>query len=87
MFKRSAGVSCSLKESIDGLEIIVCGKMFHCTIVCGKNDHLYVSFCVVICDTLGWPTLAERRLKTRLIMLFKITHALIAIPNRVSRWT
>jgi hypothetical protein len=29
-------------------------------------------------DTLGWPTLAERRLKTRLIMLFKITHALIA---------
>jgi hypothetical protein len=25
---------------MDGLEIIVCGKMFHCTIVCGKNDHL-----------------------------------------------
>jgi hypothetical protein len=24
-------------------------------------------------DTLGWPTLAGRRLKTRLIMLFKIT--------------
>ena len=38
MFKRTAGVSCSLKESIDRLEIIVCGKMFHCTIVCGKND-------------------------------------------------
>ena len=49
MFKRTAGVSCSLKESVDGLEIIVCGKMFYCTIVCGKNDHLYVSFCVVIC--------------------------------------
>jgi hypothetical protein len=28
MFKRTAGVSCSLKESIDELEIIVCGKMF-----------------------------------------------------------
>ena len=41
MFKRTVDVSCSLKESIDGLEIIVCGKMFHCTIVCGKNDHLY----------------------------------------------
>jgi hypothetical protein len=41
MFKRTAGVSCSLKESIDGLEIIVCGKMFHCTIlVCGKNGGL-----------------------------------------------
>ena len=37
MFKRTVDVSCSLKESIDGLEIIICGKMFHCTIVCGKN--------------------------------------------------
>jgi hypothetical protein len=32
----TAGVSCSLKEFIDGLEIIVCGKMFHCTIVVEK---------------------------------------------------
>ena len=31
--------------------------------------------------TLGWPTLGERRLKTRLIMMYQITHALIAIPN------
>jgi hypothetical protein len=88
MFKRTADVSCSLKESIDGLEIIVCDKMFHCTIVCGKNDHLYISFCVTssvtsMIDTLGWPILAERRLKTRLIMMYKITHALIAIPNNI----
>jgi hypothetical protein len=34
-------------------------------------------------DTLGWPTLAECRLKTRLIMMYKITHALIAIPNNI----
>jgi hypothetical protein len=34
-------------------------------------------------DTLGWPTLAERRLKTRLIMLYKITLALIAIPKNI----
>jgi hypothetical protein len=34
-------------------------------------------------DTLGWPTLAERRLKTRLIMLYKITHCLIAIPTYI----
>ena len=34
-------------------------------------------------DTLGWPTLAERRLKTRLIMMYKIAHALIAIPNNI----
>jgi hypothetical protein len=56
MFKRTADVSCSLKESI---------------------DELVTS----MIDTLGWPTLAECRLKARLIMLFKITHALIAIPN------
>jgi hypothetical protein len=30
-------------------------------------------------DTLGWPTLAERHLKTRLIMFYTITHCLIAI--------
>jgi succinate dehydrogenase/fumarate reductase-like Fe-S protein len=79
MFKRTAGVSCSLKESIDELEIIVCGKMFHCTIVCGKNASSVTS----MIDTLGWPTLAERRLKTRLIMLYILTHALIAIPNNI----
>ena len=32
-------------------------------------------------DTLGWPTLAERRLKTRLIMLFKIIPNIILIPT------
>ena len=66
MFKRTAGVSCSLKESIDGLEIIVCGKMFHCTMVCGKNDHLYVSFCVV-----SNPTLRHRHLWTVLSVLLQ----------------
>ena len=34
-------------------------------------------------DTLGWPALAERRLKTRLIMFYKITHRLIAIPTDI----
>ena len=34
-------------------------------------------------DTLGLPTLAERRLKTRLIMFYKITHCLIAIPTDI----
>ena len=34
-------------------------------------------------DTLGWPTLAERHLKTRLIMIYKITHCLIAIPTDI----
>ena len=34
-------------------------------------------------DTLGWPKLAERRLRTRLIMFYKITHCLIAIPTYI----
>jgi hypothetical protein len=76
--------------------------MFHCTIVCGKNDHLYklemvqrraaryvqnnyhnTSSVTSMIDTLGWSTLTERRLKTKLIMMYKITHALIAIPNNI----
>jgi hypothetical protein len=46
-----------------------------------QNNYHNTSSVTPMIDTLGWPTLAERRLKTRLIMLFKITHALIAIPN------
>jgi hypothetical protein len=46
-----------------------------------QNNYHNTSSVTSMIDTLGWPTLAECRLKTRLIMLFKITHALIAIPN------
>ena len=46
-----------------------------------QNNYHNTSSVTSMIATLGWPTLAERRLKTRLIMLFKITHALIAIPN------
>jgi hypothetical protein len=46
-----------------------------------QNNYHNTSSVTSMIDILGWPTLAERRLKTRLIMLFKITHALIAIPN------
>jgi hypothetical protein len=46
-----------------------------------QNNYHNTSNVTSMIDTLGWPTLAERRLNTRLIMLFKITHALIAIPN------
>jgi hypothetical protein len=41
-----------------------------------QNNYHNTSSVTSMIDTLGWPTLAERRLKTRLIMLFKITHAL-----------
>jgi hypothetical protein len=42
-----------------------------------QNNYHNTSRVTSMIDTLGWPTLAEHRLKTRLIMLFKITHALI----------
>ena len=46
-----------------------------------QNNYHNTSSVTSMIDTLGWPTLAECRLKTRLIMMYKITHALIAIPN------
>ena len=48
-----------------------------------RNNYHNTSSVNTMIDTLGWPTLAERRLKTRLIMLYKITHCLIAIPTYI----
>jgi hypothetical protein len=47
------------------------------------NNYHNTSSVNTMIDTLGWPTLAERRLKTRLIMFYKITHCLIAIPTDI----
>jgi hypothetical protein len=77
MFKRTAGVSCSQKESIDGLEIIVCKleMVQRRAARYVQNNYHNTSSVTSMIGTLGWPTLAELRLKTRLIMLYKITHA------------
>jgi hypothetical protein len=48
-----------------------------------QNNYHNTSSVTSMIDTLGWPTLAERRLKTKLIMMYKIAHALIAIPNNI----
>jgi hypothetical protein len=34
-------------------------------------------------NTLQWPTLAESRLKTRLVLFYKIVHCLVAIPSHI----
>ena len=34
-------------------------------------------------QTLTWPTLQQRRLKTNLIMFYKIVHHIIAVPTRI----
>jgi len=44
------------------------------------NNYHNTSSVNTMIDTLGWPSLAERRLKTRLIMFYKFTHCLIVIP-------
>jgi len=47
MLQRTAGVSCSLKQTTEGiwtrLSDIILGSWFHCGIVYGKNECLYVS--------------------------------------------
>jgi hypothetical protein len=47
------------------------------------NNYHNTSSVNTMMDTLGWPILAARRLKTRLIMFYKITHSLIAIPTDI----
>ena len=32
-------------------------------------------------NTLNWPTLQQRRLKTRLVMFYKIVHHTVAVPS------
>ena len=46
-----------------------------------QNNYHNTSCVTSMINTIGWPTLVERSLKTRLIMMYKITHALIAIPT------
>jgi hypothetical protein len=48
-----------------------------------QNNYHNTSSVTSMINTIGWPTLTERRLKTRLIMMYKIAHALIAIPNNI----
>jgi hypothetical protein len=47
------------------------------------NNYHNTSSVNTMIDTLGWPTPAACRLKTRLIMFYKITHCLIAIPTDI----
>jgi hypothetical protein len=47
------------------------------------NNHDYTSSTTAMINTLQWPTLAERRLKTRLVLFYKIVHCLVAIPSHI----
>ena len=53
MLQRTAGGSCSLKQTTEDiwtrLSDIILGSWFHCGIVYGKNECLYVSLDVWIC--------------------------------------
>jgi hypothetical protein len=47
------------------------------------NNYHNTSSVNTMIYTLGWPTLAESRLKTQLIIFYKITHCLIAILTEI----
>ena len=44
------------------------------------NNYHNTSSVSAMLNTLNWPNLQERRLRSRLIMMYKITHQLVAIP-------
>ena len=48
-----------------------------------QNNHDYTSSTTAMINTLQWPTLAERRLKTRLVLFYKIVHCLVATPSHI----
>jgi hypothetical protein len=48
-----------------------------------QNNYDYTSSTTAMINTLQWPTLAERRLKTRLVLFYKIVHCLVAIPSHI----
>ena len=48
-----------------------------------QNNYDYTSRTTAMINTLQWPTLAERRLKTRLVLCYKIVHCLVAIPSHI----
>lgn len=47
------------------------------------NNYHNTSSVTSMLNELQWPSLSERRLKTRLIMFYKVIHGLIAIPSLV----
>lgn len=44
------------------------------------NNYHNTSSVTNMIHNLNWPSLSQRRLKTRLVMMYKITHHLVAIP-------
>ena len=48
-----------------------------------QNNYDYTSSTTAMINTLQWSTLAEHRLKTRLVLFYKIVHCLVAIPLHI----
>ena len=48
-----------------------------------QNNYDYTSSTTAMINTLQWSTLAERRLKTRLVLFYKIVHCLVAILSHI----
>jgi hypothetical protein len=48
-----------------------------------QDNYDYTSSTTAMINTLQWSTLAERRLKTKLVLFYKIVHCLVAIPSHI----
>jgi hypothetical protein len=77
--------SCSVcdphtKDQQQKLEKVQCRVTAACYI---QNNYDYTSSTTAMINTLQWPTLAERHLKTRLVLFYKIVHCLVAIPSHL----
>ena len=51
------------------------------------NNYDYTSSVTNMLNQLKWPPLAERRLKTRLVLFYKVIHCLVAIPSHILEQT
>jgi hypothetical protein len=47
------------------------------------NRHHNTSSVTYMLQTLTWPTLQQRRLKTKGIMFYKIVHHIVAVPTTI----
>ena len=47
------------------------------------NQYHNTSSVTDMIDNLNWPTLQQRRLKTKIIMFYKVVHQIIAVPSTI----
>jgi hypothetical protein len=94
--QRTADVSCSLKQKTEGIWTVLSGNLTHLNPLNKlrwSNDELldrYIcnryrntSSVSDILNIINLPSLAERRLRTRLVMMYKVSFHLVDVPSDI----